>query len=35
MSNKPHPEDEIYKVKTFINGLEKVQEEYFVRLEAS
>jgi|LauGreDrversion4_2_1035121.scaffolds.fasta_scaffold205176_1 hypothetical protein len=32
MSNKPHPEDEIYKVKTFINGLEKVQEEYFVRL---
>lgn len=32
MSNKPHPEDEIYKVKTFINGLEKVQEDYFTKL---
>ena len=32
MSNKPHPEDEIHKIKTFINGLEKVQEEYFIRL---
>lgn len=35
MSNKPHPEDEIYKVKTFINELQKVQEEYFVRLAES
>jgi len=32
MSNKPHPEDEIYKVKTFINELQKVQEEYFTKL---
>lgn len=32
MSNKPHPEDEIYKVKTFINELEKVQEDYFTKL---
>ena len=32
MSNKPHPEDEIYKVKTFINELQKVQEGYFDKL---
>ena len=32
MSNKPHPEDEIHKIKTFINELEKVQEEYFTKL---
>lgn len=32
MSNKPHPEDKIYKVKTFINELEKVQEDYFTKL---
>jgi len=32
MSNKPHPEDQIHKAKTFINELEKVQEEYFTRL---
>jgi hypothetical protein len=32
MSNIPHPEDQIHKAKTFINELEKVQEEYFTRL---
>jgi hypothetical protein len=32
MSNIPHPEDQIHKAKTFINELEKVQEEHFARL---
>ncbi len=27
-----HPEDEIFKVKNFINELSKVQEEYFQKL---
>ena len=27
-----HPEDAIYKVKTFINELTKVQEQYFQKL---
>jgi hypothetical protein len=32
MLNKHHPEDEIYKVKSFIKELEEVQEKYFSRL---
>lgn len=27
-----HPEDAIFKAKTFINELQKVQEEYFIKL---
>jgi hypothetical protein len=27
-----HPEDAIFKVKTFINELQSVQEEYFIKL---
>ena len=27
-----HPEDAIFKAKTFINELQKVQEEYFTKL---
>ncbi len=29
---KEHPEDLIYKIKTFINELQAVQETYFVEL---
>ena len=32
MNNTPHPEDLIYKSKTFINELEEVQKVYFDRL---
>lgn len=31
-SNENHPEDSIYRVKTFINELQKVQENYFTKL---
>lgn len=31
-NKKKHPEDEIYRVKQFINELSKVQERYFIEL---
>jgi hypothetical protein len=32
---KPHPDDEIFRVKEFINELSKVQDGYFSALTAS